>query len=294
MNIEPILIEVAIEPKSKSDQEKMGVALNRLAWEDPSFRVFSDFESGQTVIGGTSDSQLEAIVERMKREFKVEANVGAPQVAYREAITRTVEQEYTHEKSTSAGSQYAKVKIRFEPLPSGSGFVFENDAGGAVPQEFVPGVEKGLTAQKENGVIGGFPMIDFKATLTGGDHHEVYSSTLAFDVAARACYREALPKAGPKLLEPIVRVEVVTPGECMADIIGDLTSRRARIGSMDACEDARIISAMVPVGNMLGYANTLRSMSQGRAQFTMRFDHYEQVPRPHDDGPFAPAVGMRA
>ncbi len=276
---EPV-IEVAVEPKTKGDQEKMGLALNRLAQEDPSFRVASDPESGQTVIKGMGELHLEIIVDRMKREFKVEANVGAPQVAYRETITRTVEQDYTHKKQTGGSGQYAKVKIRFEPLPPGSGFEFENEVvGGSVPKEYVPGVEKGLTAVKEQGTIAGFPMIDFKATLIDGDYHDVDSNVLTFDIAARACYREGIPKAGPKLLEPIMSVEVVTPDDYMGDIIGDLNSRRGQIGTMDSRGNARVISAMVPLANMFGYVSTLRSMSQGRAQYTMQFDHYEQVPQ---------------
>jgi elongation factor G len=276
---EPV-IEVAVEPKTKGDQEKMGLALNRLAQEDPSFRVASDPESGQTVIKGMGELHLEIIVDRMKREFKVEANVGAPQVAYRETITRTVEQDYTHKKQTGGSGQYAKVKIRFEPLPAGSGFEFENEVvGGSVPKEYVPGVEKGLTAVKETGTIAGFPMIDFKATLIDGDYHDVDSNVLTFDIAARACYREGIPKAGPKLLEPIMRVEVVTPEDYMGDIIGDLNSRRGQIGTMDSRGNARVIGAMVPLANMFGYVSTLRSMSQGRAQYTMHFDHYEQVPQ---------------
>jgi elongation factor G len=274
------VIEVAVEPKTKADQEKMGVALNRLAQEDPSFRVSSDPESGQTIIKGMGELHLEIIVDRMKREFKVEANVGAPQVAYRETITRTVEQDYTHKKQTGGSGQYAKVKIRFEPLPAGSGFEFENEVvGGSVPKEYVPGVEKGLTAVKEQGTIAGFPMIDFKATLIDGDYHDVDSNVLTFDIAARACYREGIPKAGPKLLEPIMRVEVVTPEDYMGDIYGDLSSRRGQIGTMDSRGNARVISAMVPLANMFGYVSTLRSMSQGRAQYTMHFDHYEQVPQ---------------
>jgi elongation factor G len=258
----------------------MGLALNRLAQEDPSFRVTSDPESGQTVIKGMGELHLEIIVDRMKREFKVEANVGAPQVAYRETITRTVEQDYTHKKQTGGSGQYAKVKIRFEPLPAGSGFEFENDVvGGSVPKEYVPGVEKGLTAIKETGTIAGFPMIDFKATLIDGDYHDVDSNVLTFDIAARACYREGIPKAGPKLLEPIMRVEVVTPEDYMGDIYGDLSSRRGQIGNMDSRGNARVINAMVPLANMFGYVSTLRSMSQGRAQYTMHFDHYEQVPQ---------------
>ena len=276
---EPV-IEVAVEPKTKGDQEKLGVALHRLAQEDPSFRVSVDHESGQTIIKGMGELHLDIIVDRMRREFKVEANVGAPQVADRETITRIVEQDYTHKKQTGGAGQYARVKIRFEPLPPGGGFEFENGVvGGSVPREFVPGVEKGLTLAKDTGVIAGFPMIDFKATLIDGAYHDVDSNVLTFDIAARACFREGIPKAGPKLLEPMMRVEVVTPEEYMGDIIGDLNSRRGQIGGMDSQGNARVVQAMVPLANMFGYVNNLRSMSQGRAQYTMHFDHYEQVPQ---------------
>ncbi|MGD9741340.1 MAG: elongation factor G [Dongiaceae bacterium] len=276
---EPV-IEVAVEPKTKSDQEKMGMALGRLAQEDPSFRVSVDHESGQTIIKGMGELHLEIIVDRMKREFKVEANVGAPQVAYRETITRTVEHDYTHKKQTGGAGQYARVKIRFEPAAPGAGYEFENEVvGGAVPREYVPGVVKGLLAAKESGVIAGFPMIDFKASLIDGAYHDVDSNVLTFDIAARACFREAIPKAGPRLLEPIMRVEVVTPEDYMGDVIGDLNSRRGQVSGMDSRGNARVITAMVPLANMFGYVNTLRSMSQGRAQYTMHFDHYEQVPQ---------------
>jgi elongation factor G len=274
------VIEVAVEPKSKSDQEKMGVALHRLAQEDPSFRVSVDHESGQTIIKGMGELHLEIIVDRMKREFKVEANVGAPQVAYRETITKTIEHDYTHKKQTGGSGQFAKVKIRFEPLAPGSGFVFENDVvGGTVPKEYIPGVEKGLKLAKESGVIAGFPMIDFKATLIDGQYHDVDSNVMTFDIAARACFREGIPKAGPKLLEPMMKVEVVTPKDYMGDVIGDLQSRRGQVQGMDSRGNAEVINAMVPLANMFGYVNTLRSMSQGRAQYTMHFDHYEQVPQ---------------
>jgi elongation factor G len=276
---EPV-IEVAVEPKSKADQEKMGVALNRLAQEDPSFRVSSDQESGQTIIKGMGELHLEIIVDRMKREFKVEANVGAPQVAYRESITKKIEWDYTHKKQTGGSGQYAKVKIRFEPGEPGSGFVFENAViGGSVPKEYVPGVEKGLTNAKEQGVIAGFPVIDLKCTLIDGDYHDVDSNVMTFDIAARACFREALPKAGPRLLEPMMKVEVVTPQDYMGDVIGDLNSRRGQVQGMDSRGNAQVISAMVPLANMFGYVSTLRSMTQGRAQYTMHFDHYEQVPQ---------------
>ncbi len=276
---EPV-IEVAVEPKTKADQEKMGVALNRLAAEDPSFRVTSDEESGQTVIKGMGELHLEIIVDRMKREFKVEANVGAPQVAYRETITKRSEVDYTHKKQTGGSGQFARVKIVFEPIEAGSGFVFENAVtGGSVPKEFVPGVAKGLESSREGGVIAGFPMIDFMATLIDGASHDVDSSVMAFEIAARYAFKEGIMKAAPKLLEPIMRVEVVTPEEYMGDIIGDLNSRRGQISGMDDQANAKVIAAMVPLANMFGYVNTLRSMSQGRSTYTMHFDHYEQVPQ---------------
>jgi len=276
---EPV-IEIAVEPKTKADQEKMGAALARLATEDPSFRVAVDKESGQTVIKGMGELHLEIIVDRMKREFKVEANVGAPQVAYRETITRTSEVDYTHKKQTGGSGQFARVKIRFEPLPPGSGYQFENDVvGGTVPKEYIPGVEKGLKGSIDNGVLAGFPVIDFKATLYDGAYHDVDSSALAFEIASRAAFKEGIQKAGPKLLEPIMRVEVVTPRDYMGDVIGDLNSRRGRITGQDQRGNAEVINAMVPLANMFGYVNTLRSMSQGRAQYTMHFDHYEQVPQ---------------
>ena len=276
---EPV-IEVAVEPKTKSDQEKMGVALGRLAQEDPSFRVTSDPESGQTVIKGMGELHLEILVDRMKREFKVEANVGAPQVAYRETITRGAEIDYTHKKQTGGSGQFARVKLIFEPLAPGEGFVFENKVtGGSVPREFVPGVQKGLNSARDTGVLAGFPLIDFKATLVDGASHDVDSSVLAFEIATRAAYREGIPRAAPVLLEPMMRVEVVTPEDYMGDIIGDLNSRRGHITGMDSRGNAQVINAMVPLANMFGYVNNLRSMSQGRAQYTMHFDHYEKVPQ---------------
>ncbi len=274
------VIEIAVEPKTKGDQEKMGAALARLATEDPSFRVAVDHESGQTIIKGMGELHLEIIVDRMKREFKVEANIGAPQVAYRETITRIAEVDYTHKKQTGGSGQYARVKMRFEPQPAGSGFEFENDVvGGTVPKEYIPGVEKGLRGSLESGVLAGFPVIDFKASLYDGAYHDVDSSALAFEIAARAAFKEGMQKAGPKLLEPIMRVEVVTPRDYMGDVIGDLNSRRGRITGQDQRGNAEVINAMVPLANMFGYVNTLRSMSQGRAQYTMHFDHYEQVPQ---------------
>jgi elongation factor G len=275
---EPV-IEVAVEPKTKGDQEKMGAALSRLAQEDPSFQVASDPESGQTVIKGMGELHLEILVDRMKREFKVDANVGAPQVAYRETITRQAEVDYTHKKQTGGSGQFARVKIIFAPLEAGEGFVFDNAVtGGAVPKEFVPGVEKGLRGARDSGMIAGFPVIDFKATLIDGASHDVDSSVLAFEIASRAAFREGIVKAAPVLLEPVMRVEVVTPDEYMGDIIGDLQSRRGVPQNMDQRGNARVITAMVPLANMFGYINTLRSMSQGRAQYTMHFDHYERVP----------------
>jgi elongation factor G len=223
---------------------------------------------------------LEILVDRMKREFKVEANVGAPQVAYRETITKSIEYDYTHKKQSGGSGQFARVKIRFEPMPASSGYQFENDVvGGTVPKEYIPGVVKGLESAKDNGVLIGFPMIDFKATLYDGAYHDVDSSALAFEIAARACFREAIQKAGPVLLEPIMRVEVVTPEDYMGDVIGDLNSRRGQITGMDQRGNARVVDGTVPLANMFGYVNTLRSMSQGRAQFTMHFDHYAQVPQ---------------
>jgi elongation factor G len=274
------VIEVAVEPKTKMDQEKMGMALTRLSAEDPSFRVASDLESGQTVIKGMGELHLEVLVDRMRREFGVDASVGPPQVAYRETISRAAEIDYIHKKQTGGAGQFARVKIRFEPLPQGSGYVFENGVrGGAVPREFVPGVEKGLKASCESGVLSGFPVTDFKATLYDGDSHDVDSSVMAFEIAARAAFREGMPKAGPRLLEPVMRVEAVMPDEYMGDVIGDLNGRRGQVTGMDQRGNARVVTAMVPLATMFGYVNTLRSMSQGRAQFTMHFDHYAEVPR---------------
>ncbi|MES2215161.1 MAG: elongation factor G [Pseudomonadota bacterium] len=274
------VIELAVEPKTTADQEKMSFALSRLAAEDPSFRVSTDRESGQTVIKGMGELHLEIIVDRMKREFKVEANVGAPQVAYRETITKSTEVDYTHKKQTGGAGQFARVKIIFEPLEPGSGFQFESKIfGGSVPREYIPGVEKGLNTILESGVVAGYPMIDFKATLIDGAFHEVDSSVMAFETAARYAFKEGMPKADPRLLEPIMKVEVVTPDEYMGDIIGDLNSRRGQMQSMDPRGNAQVINAYVPLAEMFGYVNTLRSLSQGRAQYTMQFAHYDQVPQ---------------
>ena len=274
------VIEVAIEPKTKADQEKMGMALVRLAQEDPSFRVSTDQESGQTILKGMGELHLEIKVDILKRTYKVEANVGAPQVAYRETLSRPVSIKYTHKKQTGGSGQFAEVSIDFEPLPPGSGFVFENDVvGGAIPKEFIPSVEKGLKAQKESGLLAGFPVIDFKATLTDGKYHEVDSNALTFDIAARAAFRELASKGVAKLLEPIMKVEVVTPEEFTGGVIGDLLGRRGQVQGQDTRGNASVISAMVPLANMFGYINQLRSQTQGRAQYSMEFDHYSQVPQ---------------
>ena len=274
------VIEIAIEPKSKADQEKLGVALHRLAQEDPSFRVTTDQESGQTILKGMGELHLEIKVDILKRTYKVDANIGAPQVAYRETLSRPATIDYVHKKQTGGQGQYARVKIEFEPLPPGSGFEFVDDVkGGAVPKEFIPAVEKGMKAEKEGGLLMGFPMIDFRATLVDGDSHEVDSSTMAFEIAARAAFRELGNRGVVKLLEPVMKVEVVTPDDFLGGVIGDLNSRRGHVQGTDTRGNAQIITAMVPLANMFGYINNLRSMTQGRAQYTMQFDHYEQVPQ---------------
>ncbi|EAS51089.1 translation elongation factor G [Aurantimonas manganoxydans SI85-9A1] len=273
------VIEIAIEPKTKGDQEKMGLALNRLAAEDPSFRVKTDEESGQTIIAGMGELHLDILVDRMKREFKVEANIGAPQVAYRETITRKAEVDYTHKKQTGGTGQFARVKLVFEPAEIGEGFSFESKiVGGAVPKEYIPGVQKGIQSVLGAGPLAGFPMVDIKAELLDGAYHDVDSSVLAFEIASRAAFREAIQKAGPRLLEPVMKVEVVTPEDYVGDVIGDLNSRRGQIQGTEPRGIAQVVNAMVPLANMFGYVNQLRSMSQGRAQYTMQFDHYEQVP----------------
>jgi elongation factor G len=274
------VIEIAVEPKTKADHDKMSTALQRLAAEDPSFRIASDPESGQTVIKGMGELHLDIIVDRMKREFSVEANIGAPQVAYRETISKPVDIDYIHKKQTGGAGQFARVQITFEPTEPGTGFEFVSKVvGGSVPREYIPGVQKGIGDSRESGILAGFPVIDFKATLFDGASHDVDSSVMAFEMAARAAFREAMQKAGPRLLEPMMKVEVVTPEEYMGDIIGDLNSRRGSVSSMDQRGNARVVNALVPLANMFGYINTLRSSSQGRAQFTMQFDHYAQVPQ---------------
>jgi len=276
---EPV-IEVAVEPKTKGDQEKLGIALNRLAQEDPSFRVSVDHESGQTIIKGMGELHLDIIVDRMKREFKVEANVGAPQVAYRETVSKAAEVDYIHKKQTGGSGQFARVKLAIEPNEQGKGYEFENKiVGGNVPKEYVPGVQKGVQSVIDAGVLAGFPILDVKVTLVDGAYHDVDSSVMAFEIASRAAFREGAMKAGPKLLEPMMKVEVVTPEEYVGGIIGDLTSRRGQVRGQESRGNAAVINAMVPLANMFGYVNTLRSMSQGRAQFTMQFDHYAQVPQ---------------
>ncbi len=275
---EPV-IEIAIEPKSKADQEKLGVALAKLAAEDPSFRVSTDIESGQTILKGMGELHLDIKVDILRRTYKVDANIGAPQVAYREKRTKRIEQDYTHKKQTGGTGQFARVKIVFEPNEAGAGNVFESKiVGGAVPKEFVPGVEKGINSVMGAGVLAGFPVVDVKATLIDGAFHDVDSSVLAFEIASRAAFREALQRGGSVLLEPIMKVEVVTPEDYTGSVIGDLNSRRGQIQGQDMRGNANVINAMVPLANMFGYVNQLRSFSQGRATFTMQFDHYEQVP----------------
>jgi elongation factor G len=273
------VIEIAIEPKSKADQEKLGVALAKLVAEDPSFRVTTDQESGQTIIKGMGELHLDIKVDILKRTYKVDANIGAPQVAYREKITKPVTVDHTHKKQTGGSGQFARVKIVAEPLPPAGGFEFENDVvGGTVPKEYIPGVEKGLVSVLGSGVLAGFPVVDLKVTLIDGAYHDVDSSALAFEICARAALREALQKGSPVLLEPIMKVEVVTPEDYTGSVIGDLNSRRGQIQGQDMRGNANVVNAMVPLANMFGYVSNLRSMSQGRATFTMQFDHYEQVP----------------
>ncbi|GER08774.1 elongation factor G [Iodidimonas muriae] len=273
------VISVAVEPKTKADQEKMGIALNRLAAEDPSFRVRSDEESGQTVIAGMGELHLDILIDRMKREFKVEANVGAPQVAYRETFAREVEIDYTHKKQSGGSGQFARVKMVVSPGERGEGLEFIDEIkGGNIPREYIPGVAKGIKDVAESGALIGFPIIDFKVRLIDGAYHDVDSSVLAFEIAGRAGLREAASKAGIKLLEPMMKVEVVTPEEYMGDVIGDLNSRRGQIQGTEARGVAQVVEAMVPLANMFGYVNQLRSFSQGRAQYTMQFSHYDEVP----------------
>ncbi|HTK35106.1 MAG TPA: elongation factor G [Caulobacteraceae bacterium] len=284
MNFPAPVIEIAIEPKSKADQEKLGVALAKMVAEDPSFTVHTDQESGQTIMKGMGELHLDIKVDILKRTYKVDANIGAPQVAYRESLGKKADIDYTHKKQTGGTGQFARIKVIFEPGEPGSGFVFENTVvGGNVPKEFIPGVQKGLEAAKENGLLAGFPLIDFKATLYDGGYHDVDSSVLAFEIAARAAFRELREKGAPKLLEPIMKVEVLTPDEYMGDVIGDLNSRRGQIQGTETRGNAQVVTAFVPLANMFGYVSQLRSFSQGRAQFTMQYDHYEVVPKAQAD-----------
>ena len=276
---DPVL-EIAVEPKTNADQEKMGEALGRLSREDPSFRVSSDEESGQTIIKGMGELHLDIIVDRMKREFNVEANIGPPQVAYRETILGNAEFDYIHKKQSGGAGQFARVKLAIEPLDPGKGREVENKIkGGSIPKEFIPGVEKGIESVSDSGILAGFPIIDYKVIIVDGLHHDVDSSVLAFEIASRHCFKEVCIRASLKLLEPVMRVEVVTPENYMGDVIGDLNSRRGQIEATESRSNATVITAIVPLANMFGYVNTLRSMSQGRAQYSMFFDHYEKVPQ---------------
>jgi len=280
MNFPEPVIEIAIEPKSKADQEKLGVALAKMVAEDPSFTVHTDQESGQTRLKGMGELHLDIKVDILKRTYKVEANIGAPQVAYRESLGKATDIDYTHKKQTGGTGQFARVKIKFEPGEQGTGFVFESSiVGGSVPKEYIPGVQKGIESAKDNGLLAGFPVIDFKATLYDGGYHDVDSSVLAFEIASRAAFRELRERGAPKLLEPIMKVEVLTPDEYMGDVIGDLNSRRGQIQGTETRGNAQVVTAFVPLANMFGYINTLRSFSQGRASFTMQYDHYDPVPQ---------------
>jgi elongation factor G len=274
------VIEIAVEPKTKVDQERLGIALSRLAAEDPSFRVSTDPESGQTILKGMGELHLDIKVDILRRTHKVDVNVGQPQVAFRETVTKPIVHTYTHKKQTGGSGQFAQVELNVEPRSAGEGNVFEAKiVGGVVPREYIPGVEKGVESVLTSGVLIGFPVVDISVTLTDGKYHDVDSSALAFEICARACMREALRMAGPVLLEPVMKVEVVTPEDYLGSVIGDLNSRRGQIAGTDARGNAQVVNAMVPLANMFGYVNQLRSMSQGRAQYTMQFDHYAQVPQ---------------
>jgi translation elongation factor EF-G len=291
---QPRLVEIAIEPKSKADAEKLGIALVKLAAEDPTFGVSIDHESGQTILKGVSELHLDAKLNVLRRTYNIDARVGAPQVAFRERITQPAEAKYTHKKQSGGSGQFAVVKLRVEPNALGKGYQFESKiTGGAVPKEYIPGVEKGIESVLSSGVVAGFPVVDVKVELVDGRYHDVDSSALAFEIAARAAFREALHKARSVLLEPIMKVEVVSPEDCIASVISDLNLRRGQIQDQDMRGNATVVNAMVPLMNMFGYVNDLRSMSRGRATFTMRFDHYAPAPLPEDDPPFRPAIGMR-
>ncbi|MBC3943034.1 elongation factor G [Sphingomonas albertensis] len=276
---EPV-IELSVEPKTKADQEKMGVALNRLAREDPSFRVSSDPESGQTIIKGMGELHLEILVDRMKREFKVEANVGAPQVAYREYLKKPVDVDYTHKKQSGGTGQFGRVKVKVTPGERGSGITFKDEIkGGNIPKEYLPAIEKGFRETAASGSLVGFPIIDFEIVLYDGAYHDVDSSALAFEICARGAMREVAQKSGITLLEPVMKVEVVTPEDYLGDVIGDMNSRRGQIQGTDSRGNAQTVEAMVPLANMFGYVNSLRSFTQGRAQYSMQFSHYDEVPQ---------------
>jgi elongation factor G len=299
IHAQPWLIERAIEPRSQADQERLAVALAKLVAEDPDFGVSTDPESGQTILKAVSELQLDTKVDILRRTYKIDANIGAPQVAYREKITKPVTIDYQHRKQTGGTGQFAGIKIRCEPLPAGSSFIFENEAvGGSVPRKSIPAVEKGLESALRAGVLAGFPVVDLKVTLIDGRYHEVDSSALSFEICARMALREALQEGGSVLLEPVMKIEVVAPEDHTESVIGDTNSRRGRIQGQDVRGNANVINAMVPLANLFGYANTLRSMSQGRATFTTLFDHYAPIPLPDDDPdndpPFRPAMGMRA
>ena len=275
---EPV-IELSVEPKTKADQEKMGVALNRLSAEDPSFRVTTDHESGQTIIKGMGELHLDIIVDRMRREFKVEANVGAPQVAYREYLAKAVDVDYTHKKQSGGTGQFGRVKIKVTPGERGAGITFKDEIkGGNIPKEYIPAIEKGMRETAASGSLVGFPIIDFDIVLYDGAYHDVDSSALAFEIAGRGAMREVAQKAGIKLLEPIMKVEVVTPEEYLGDVIGDMNSRRGQIQGTDSRGNAQVVESMVPLANMFGYVNQLRSFTQGRANYSMIFSHYDEVP----------------
>jgi elongation factor G len=276
---EPV-IQVAIEPKTKADEDKMAVALGKLSDEDPTFKVKTDEDSGQTLISGMGELHLEILVDRMVREFNVQANIGKPQVAYKETVTRKTEQRTRFIRQTGGRGQFADVTIMLEPLPPGGGFVFENEIrGGAIPKEYIPSVEKGIIEAMENGIMAGYPVVDVKVELIDGQFHEVDSSEMAFKIAGSMAFKEAAAKSGPKLLEPIMDVEVVVPEEYMGDVIGDLSSRRGRIGGMFQRSDARVVAASVPLAEMFGYSTRLRSITQGRAVYSMQFSRYEEMPQ---------------
>jgi elongation factor G len=295
IHTQPWLIEIAIEPRSKADQEKLAVALAKLVADDPTFGARLDPETGQTILEGMGELHLEAKIDLLRQNYKVEAHIGASQVAYREKITKPATVDYSHKKQSGGSGQFARVKIVAEPLPPGSGFIFEKKMPrGLVPEQYVPGVETGLRSVLGSGMLAGFPVVDLKVTLIDGAYHDVDSSTVAFEIASRTALREALRKGGPILLEPIMKLEVVTPTDYSAVIIPDLNSRRGQLRGQDRRGNADVIEAIVPLAQMFGYADILSRLSQGCATFTMQFEHYASVPLPEDDPPFRPAVGMRA